>query len=357
MSGGVKPGNTQRMHCRCGRNDDVIEATVRCAVEGPLAWLMSPSARSYRRNAMQCERACISRTDEVSIAVTSEQFVADVNQSITLRVARTLEGAGGTLDVSQLQPGKMLRSRLAGRFVEAGVADDLLTVRDLCAATEIVHTASLCHDDLVDGADTRRGQCSLWRATSPSAAVLIGDLLLCEATELLRTIAGGRFLGDFLAKVTEMVQAEAQQELVFRGTCVDEETCLRLARGKTGPLFAFAAMVCGGDDPARCAALEEAGYRIGTAYQLGDDLTDAVGDERVAGKTLGADEARGKYTLAHIGAAGPDATREKIRDLCILAQECLATYPVLATQLRQFLRHDLRPALDRHPDIHVELGI
>lgn len=295
--------------------------------------------------------------DNVNTVAALDAFVSDVKQSVARCVMRTARRIQWVQSLEQILPGKMLRSRLAGRLAEAGLVQNLPGLRDVCAAVEMAHTASLCHDDLVDGAPLRRGRRSLWRVTSPSAAVLIGDLLLCEAVELLRTLGDGEPLREFLAKIREVLEAEAEQELLLRGTPVSHETCLRLARGKTGPLFAFAAMACGGDDPGRCSALEDAGYRIGTLYQLADDLVDVVGSETVAGKTLGTDVARGKFTLAQPEVAGPDTIQEHIRDLCQSAQHSLAPFPTLQSLLQQFLRHDLQPALDRHPNIHVELGV
>jgi len=279
--------------------------------------------------------------DNVNTAAALDAFVSDVKQSVARCAMRTARRSKWLPSLEQLLPGKMLRSRLAGRLAEAGLVRNLPVLRDVCAAVEMAHTASLCHDDLVDGATLRRGRGSLWQATNPSAAVLIGDLLLCEAVELLRPLGDGAPLGEFLAKVREVIEAEAEQELLLRGSPVSYETCLRLARGKTGPLFAFAAMFCGGDDPQRCSALEEAGYRIGTLYQLADDLVDVVGSETSAGKTLGTDVARGKSTLAQSDVAGPDATREHVRGLCDSAQRCLSPFPNLQFQLQQFLRHDL----------------
>jgi hypothetical protein len=120
-------------------------------------------------------------------------------------------------------------------------------------------------------------------------------------------------------------------------------------------LFAFAALVCGGDDPKLRGALEEAGYRIGTAYQLADDLLDVVGDEDVAGKTLGTDSARDKSTLSQ-GQAQPGRVIGKHTErLLSSALELLAPYPRQRQAIIDYLAEDLRPILSKHTGLLLEL--
>ncbi|MHC4718269.1 MAG: polyprenyl synthetase family protein [Planctomycetota bacterium] len=260
-------------------------------------------------------------------------------------VGRSAAWKGG---IEQLFPGKMLRTRLAARlFVGEASTIRRPALQAACAATEMVHTASLCHDDVVDNAVMRRALPALWRVSGPSAAILIGDLVLCEAMRLLLETDGGRYLGEFVAKVQEVVAAEAEQELLWRGRQPDESTCLRLARGKTGPLFAFVAQVCGYDDPELGGALDEAGYRIGTAYQLADDLLDVIGNEHAAGKTLGTDRKRSKSTLPQAGTQGSRRTSETIGRLCDSAVEILHPHPEAQRGLADFLASDLQPIFCR----------
>ena len=262
--------------------------------------------------------------------------------------------------VEQLLPGKMLRTHLAGRLgVRLGIladpdAEQLLLYA--CAAIELVHTASLCHDDVVDNAVIRRARPTLWQMTGPSAAVLIGDLLLCEGMRLMMEVADGRHLPSFMDKVREVVETEARQELCLRGHPVAENDCIDVARGKTGPLFAFVAEVCGGRDEALTAALREAGYRVGTAYQLADDLLDVVGDEAAAGKTLGTDRHRDKYTLVRVAGDGGRQTRRRVDRLCESAISCLDGHPAAQTALSEFFECDLQPVLERHVDACMELA-
>ncbi len=262
------------------------------------------------------------------------------------QVARTV-GVDG--DLSRLVSGKMLRTRLAARLAPA--CADRPSEGDLsrlAAAVELVHSASLCHDDVIDNAFLRRAAPPLWRRTSASGAVLIGDMLLCKAVDLLLETDGGRYVQVFVAKVSELCAAEAEQELKLRGRRLDLETCLRTAREKTGPLFAFMGQVCGGEDEVLSAALEEAGYRVGTAYQLADDLRDAGGTEEAAGKTLGTDMHRGKFTLAETNGDGPRTVRRHVAELCLSALDCLRAWPPVRQGLLTFLTADLAPVFARY---------
>jgi geranylgeranyl pyrophosphate synthase len=277
---------------------------------------------------------------KATISPTTDEFLARVHEIIVASV-RKLASSLVDLDVSQMMPGKMLRSRLAGRLVEGGLGGDRWAdAAQLSAAIELAHTASLCHDDVIDNADVRRGLPALWCVTGASGAVLIGDILLCEAIELVMATDDGRYLAEFLAKLKEVITAEAKGELMLRGTILDEPTCLELARGKTGPLFAFVSGVCGRDDRDFSTALQETGYLIGTAYQLADDLLDRVGDEDSAGKTLGTDQRRGKFTLA---CDEQDVLQSEVHRLCEAAVHRLSGWAQAEDAVRHYLSEDIQP--------------
>lgn len=287
-----------------------------------------------------------------------ENLVSGVRSLIEQRTTKALSHVGQDVGIESLMPGKMLRSRLAGRLLAGGsVTVKLPALQAACAATELVHTASLCHDDVVDNSLIRRSQPALWQRSGQSAAILIGDLLLCEAIGLLAETDGGRYVGPFIAKTRQVVQAEVEQELLQRGKQMDQDTCVRLARDKTGPLFAFVSLVCGGQDDQLASALEEAGYRIGTAYQLADDLLDVVGSEDAAGKTLGTDCMRRKFTLPQAGQEGQLAAQQLIRELCTSAVELLQAHHKMQNALRQFVLEDLQPVLNQHARVPLELAV
>ena len=252
---------------------------------------------------------------------------------------------GGPERAEMLSPGKMLRTRMAAHLACGAGRARLPALEAACAATELVHTASLCHDDIIDQATVRRGKPALWRLDGATAAVLFGDMLLCEAFALVASTGESRHVQAFAARVREVCEAEAEQEMLL-GRQLDEATYLRLARGMTGPLFAFPASVCGGEDEALSAALDEAGYRIGAAYQVADDLLDVAGSEASAGKTLGTDACRRKFTLANSSADGREVARRKVIELCGSALEVLAPWPGAQKALSDFYASDLQPVFD-----------
>jgi geranylgeranyl pyrophosphate synthase len=244
---------------------------------------------------------------------------------------------------TQFMPGKMLRTRWAARLAESGevhVARE--TIVRACAAIEMAHTASLCHDDVIDGGFLRRQQPTLWRVMGPTAAILIGDLLLCEAMGVLESVENGVLVGPFTAKLREVCAAELEQDLGSRGKVLEEAACLRLARGKSGPFFAFIGHVCGGAQPDLRAALEAAGYRVGTLYQMADDLLDVVGGA-AAGKTLGTDAKQRKFTVPQMASKGPARARARIRALRDAVLDDVQAWPPVRAALLQFFQQDLQP--------------
>ncbi len=264
----------------------------------------------------------------------------------------------GTAVKAALMPGKMLRTRLADRLAAANPScPDLAVLVPVCAGIELVHAASLCHDDVIDNSWIRRSLPTVWRNTGCNGAILLGDLLISEALDLIGSVEKGAYLRAFIGKIREVCQAEAEAELRWRGRRADEATCLRLARYKTGPLFAFAASVCGGHRQPLSGALEEAGYYIGTAYQLADDLIDVTGNERTVGKTLGLDRSQRKYTLAQGSGQDRRRTRERIRELCLSTLTCLKAHPHARRAAGRFIARDLQPLLslrEGHLDIVCE---
>ena len=242
--------------------------------------------------------------------------------------------------------GKMLRSRLTLRVgPAAGVAYS--TILRAAGAVELIHAASLLHDDVIDGGFLRRGAPAFWVDRGIPAAILLGDLLLFKALELVMPVENGRLLPTIIKLTGEVCESESEQELVTRGKLADWETCVSVARRKTGSLFAFAAYAAGGEDPALSAALQEAGYAAGTAYQLADDILDANGDPEVAGKTLGRDEARNKTTAARVRLPKNVDPVHTINELLASSQAGLDPWPSVRAAWDVYITRDFRPSLDK----------
>ncbi len=274
----------------------------------------------------------------------AEAFKSTVKDIIVQRVLKETQSAFFLGKIIEMNFGKMLRTSFASKILSAKMQDAPRGAQYVCAAVELVHTASLFHDDVIDGASLRRGMPALWKMFTPNSAILIGDVLLCEALQILADSEGANFIGPFSQKVGEVCVTEAQQELVLRGKACDRDTSLQIARGKTGPLFALVGLACGGSDKLLAAALEEAGYRIGTAYQLLDDIIDESRDETHAGKTLGTDRLRKKFTLAHHGKGSKTAMVRTVKDLLESSILLLNRWPGHQAGLRDFVYDVICPA-------------
>lgn len=192
-------------------------------------------------------------------------------------------------------PGKELRPGLAFAVAEALGGAPPRAVTAVAAAAEIVHLASMIHDDLVDGAATRRGVGAVHVAFDPRTAVLAGDYLLAAAYTWLTedaTEASLRALGPALLA---LAKAEIH-EYRLRGSRPPLQTARRIASGKTGALFGWIAQaVCleaGKDGAERWRSW---GERLGLLFQLADDLGDRLGVAE--GKDVGLDDASGIPTL------------------------------------------------------------
>ncbi|MFO0555247.1 MAG: polyprenyl synthetase family protein [Polyangiaceae bacterium] len=171
--------------------------------------------------------------------------------------------------------------------------------RDLAVAAELVHSATLLHDDVVDLGDRRRGAPTARVLYGNAASVYAGDWLLVEALMRVRRAGLTDVLDRALGVLAEMLEAEALQ-LAARGR-VDTTLSdyMRVVRGKTASLFRWALYAgarAGGASPSECAPLEHFGESIGLAFQVVDDALDVDGDAEAVGKSLLADLVEGKVT-------------------------------------------------------------
>ena len=234
-----------------------------------------------------------------------------------------------------------MRTRLAARVwertrAEASATSDVLAA---CVAAEILHTATLCHDDLVDRSPRRRHHPSVWADLGVGVAVLLGDLLLAEAVTVIEESAPAR-TRRFLGVMKEMGLSELGAEMAPRGAPLGREAWIAHNRAKTGALFSFVASACGEGDAPLCRALEEAGYGIGTGYQVLDDVVDVAGDESRTGKPRGVDQARGFLTPAQ---EDPEGCVELALSHWNSACASLSAWPSAREALEDYLVLDVLP--------------
>jgi octaprenyl-diphosphate synthase len=190
--------------------------------------------------------------------------------------------------------------------------------RDLAVVAELVHLATLLHDDVIDDADTRRGEIASRRVWGNAVSVLAGDLLLTHALErTARTTAGldrGETMSELISTLRRLVDGEVIQLRGRVSVSVSESVYFAIVEGKTGSLFSWAARAgarMGGAQPAQIDALGAFGRDVGVAFQLVDDALDYEGDPARTGKKLLGDLREGKVTLPLLVtlAARPDLVR------------------------------------------------
>lgn len=187
---------------------------------------------------------------------------------------------------------------------------------EMAAVVELVHSATLLHDDVVDEGMERRGSVTARRRFGNGISVLAGDFLLVQALERTGRQGAG-LLQDLIQTLGRLVDGEIIQ---LRGRAeldASEETYFRILSDKTASLFAFAARA-GAElaqaSPAHVAALSSYGESLGVAFQLVDDVLDYSGTN--TGKSLFADIAEGKMTLPLVLAMKDDAVlRGLVREL------------------------------------------
>jgi len=181
-----------------------------------------------------------------------------------------------------------------------------------CAAIELIHCASLVHDDLpcFDDAELRRGRPSVQSAWGEATAVLVGDQLIIQA---FAEVARSPRMSVVLANATRALVAGQALE------GEKEVDIARYHRAKTGSLFACAAAlgaISAGTDPSPWRAF---GLAFGEAYQAADDIDDVVGEPQRLGKPIGQDALLGRPNL--VARRGVDGSRRRLRGLIAEASE------------------------------------
>ncbi len=220
--------------------------------------------------------------------------------------------------------GKQLRGALvllnaAGRSGPKARSADQTELPVVAAIVELIHLATLVHDDVLDGADKRRRVASVNRRWDNQVAVLLGDLIYSRAFHLSTTLRSP-LVSQLLSQITQEICAgEIEQAAGRYDFHMTQESYERIATAKTGALYG-AACELGSRYPDGSefdgAEMRHFGREIGLAFQIIDDLIDLEGDEAVAGKSTGTDVEDGKVTLAVLFAyKAADATvQAKIRD-------------------------------------------
>jgi len=194
--------------------------------------------------------------------------------------------------------GKRIRPTLALLTGAMLGADPDRTVT-LAAAIEMLHTATLVHDDLIDGSLLRRGLPTLNASWTPGATVLTGDYVFARAAQLAAQTGSLPLMEIFAQTLMTIVDGEIAQLFHKRGSESREEYFRRI-HAKTASLFELATEAAAmlsdrGPDPV--SAMKVYGYHVGLAFQIVDDVLDFVGDQEQVGKPVASDLRQGLITL------------------------------------------------------------
>jgi geranylgeranyl pyrophosphate synthase len=221
--------------------------------------------------------------------------------------------------------GKRLRPTLVYLSAPVG-ARATPAVEIAAAAVELVHMATLVHDDVLDEAPLRRGHPTAWSTHGEAVAVATGDYLFARAFAELAALREPISIRILSTTSCELARGELLQAEQARDPGVAAADVLERCRLKTGRLFAAACALggrLGGLDPDACAALERFGESLGLAFQLADDVLDCAGDPKRTGKALGTDLRDGTTSLPLLLAAHADpvlaaALREPVASADVL---------------------------------------
>jgi geranylgeranyl pyrophosphate synthase len=275
-----------------------------------------------------------------------------LRQAISSEVETLREAALHTVQSG----GKRIRPRLLLLAFQAVGGQDISLAIPVAAAVELLHTASLVHDDINDRSNLRRGQPTVNIQWGDSLALITGDFIFVK---MLQLVAGcDPAVIRLLAKCcVDVVEGEARQSLSLGDTSLTEEAYLHIIAQKTASLFAASAelggLVARGGQP-QLGALREYGRCLGIAFQIRDDTLDLVGDARTLGKPVGSDLAEGKMSLATIyartqipGLAGRLFT-QNVRETAQLLNDCGAIQQAISRAQEYVVR--ARQALMALPD-------
>lgn len=262
-----------------------------------------------------------------------EDGLARVRAGLEARALRIEGRIGRELASCVARPGKMLRARFC-LLLGAALGVEERRAEAVARAVELVHDASLLHDDCVDGASLRRGRPTPNAVYGATTALLLGDLAFSQAIEEALEASPGS-AGALAAAVREMTVGELQEEFLKGCTELSLEAYFGIASRKTGALFEWAGTVLSGlsplpherADPPRLAC------GAGILLQIVDDVLDVAAPERVSGKDAGQDLRNRRLTLPCLYALADPAGRERFLKLW----QAGAADPAAARELAAFL--------------------
>ncbi|MBN2644011.1 MAG: polyprenyl synthetase family protein [Desulfuromonadaceae bacterium] len=234
-----------------------------------------------------------------------QQFKKDLDSDVLLirKVGEYVLASGG----KRMRPMLVvLSARLAGYAGQQHVG--------VASVVEFIHTATLLHDDVVDGAELRRGAVSANRVWGNEASVLVGDFLFAKSFSIMVRAGSLPILQALSDATTMMAEGEVQQLINTCDLDLSEERYMQVVREKTAVLIAAACRcggILGGLSAEKEQALHDFGMDLGIAFQFMDDALDYVADQEEFGKACGHDLEEGKMTMPLIEALRHCSAQER----------------------------------------------
>jgi octaprenyl-diphosphate synthase len=248
-----------------------------------------------------------------------------IEERIKFQVQEFDPGIAGYISYALESSGKRIRPALVLLTARAtGQATPLHL--DLAVVVELVHLATLVHDDIMDGATKRRGRPTAVAKWGAELSVLLGDCLFCHALKLSCQFPDPSISRRIAEASNEVCSGEILQTQRRFDLKLSIPDYIKIISMKTGALFRVSTELSGALNnlrPEEVTALRNYGDHLGIAYQIYDDCLDLVGTEGSTGKTVGTDLAKGKLTLPllHILAQANEPERERLHEIILHGTE------------------------------------
>ncbi|WP_198849596.1 polyprenyl synthetase family protein [Alicyclobacillus sp. SO9] len=209
--------------------------------------------------------------------------------------------------------GKRIRPLFALMCSQFGDGMDRQAVYSVAASLEMIHMASLVHDDVIDDASVRRGKPTVRSTYGDRAAMYTGDFLFARAIRLMSNVSDLRIHREMSDAIVRLCEGEIDQIRDFYNWEQNVRNYLRRVERKTALLISISCSLgarAGNADDETVRRLRRFGYYTGMAFQITDDLLDLEGDEQVVGKPVGGDLQQGNLTLPTLYAGRGENARE-----------------------------------------------
>lgn len=235
---------------------------------------------------------------EVNFLTPIQDYLRQVDGTMRAQANQHHPDLGAALDHLLSSGGKRIRPAVA-LLTGSMLGGNLDRLVILGAAIELLHTATLVHDDLIDGAILRRGITTLNAQWMPAATVLTGDFIFARAAKLAAETDSVPVMHLFAETLATIVNGEITQMFTSRGL-VSREDYLQRIHAKTASMFELATAAAALLSPVDSLVVEDFrtfGYDIGMAFQIVDDVLDFTGEQATVGKPVGSDLRQGLITL------------------------------------------------------------